>query len=207
MPEKIKFEYGAPVEVALKYPGGKNVVGKFGDQALFTCTDDRVFYLDPEPASDIETRIRELGIRTGEPFRLTKIRHAHGGGCSFHVDRLVDETDLARTLTRSIAARTQQEAPQPSKAATPPMHTTTAPIEPPTRHVSAQQDVQPERNHNAPTVTRSGAMCAAFMVAIDAVGEAQAYADRKGLKITFTSEDVRATAISAYISDCKGGRG
>jgi hypothetical protein len=46
-------------------------------------------------------------------------------------------------------------------------------------------------------------MCAAFLVAIDAIAEAQACADRRGLKITFTSEDVRATAISAYIG---GGR-
>jgi Fe2+ transport system protein FeoA len=196
--EKITFAPGAPVEVALKFPTGKNVPGKFGEQVLFTATNDTVFYLDPEPASDVERRISELGIRTGEPFRLTKIKHPRGGGCSFHVDRLSNESDLERTLTRSIENRSRQEAPQPSKEKTPPTSTTTAPIEPPTGRVSAQQEIQPERNHNAPMAAK---LMAAFAAAIEALAEAQAYATRRGLGITFSSEDVRCVAISAFIQD------
>jgi hypothetical protein len=44
-----------------------------------------------------------------------------------------------------------------------------------------------------------------FMQAIDAIQEAQSYANRKGLGITFSSEDVRATAISCWIQCGKGG--
>jgi hypothetical protein len=44
------------------------------------------------------------------------------------------------------------------------------------------------------------------MRAIDAVAAAQGYADTKGLKVTFTSEDVRATAISCYIAINREGR-
>ncbi len=42
-------------------------------------------------------------------------------------------------------------------------------------------------------------LCASFMAAIEAIHEAQAFADRRGLKVTFTSEDVRACAITAFI--------
>jgi hypothetical protein len=46
---------------------------------------------------------------------------------------------------------------------------------------------------------------ACFMAAIDAVAEAQTYCGRKGLGITFNSEDIRATAISCWISCRDGG--
>lgn len=203
MAQKIVFQPGAPVEVALKFPNGKNVPGKFGEQALFTCTDDRVFYLDPEPASDIERRIGELGIKTGEPFRLTKIKHARGGGCSFRVDRVANETDLERTLRQSIGARQQKrEASVPFREQTPPVA-----IEPSAERVTAPQRIQPEGNHNAPPLTRSGAMMSAMCAAVDAVLETQAYATRKGLGVTFSEESIRAIGLSIYISTCKDGRG
>ena len=58
-----------------------------------------------------------------------------------------------------------------------------------------------------PTTTNAetARLMACFMQAIDAIQEAQAYAGRKGLGITFTSEDVRATAISCWIQCGKGG--
>ena len=46
----------------------------------------------------------------------------------------------------------------------------------------------------------------AFLSAIDAITEAQAYANRKGLGITFTAEDIRCCAISAYINTGREGR-
>jgi len=62
------------------------------------------------------------------------------------------------------------------------------------------QTMQPQNN------TASTPLAACFIEAIDAIREAQAYANRVGLGITFTSEDVRATAISCWISVTKGGR-
>ena len=54
----------------------------------------------------------------------------------------------------------------------------------------------------APVTLIMSALCAA----IDAVSEAQAYATRKGLHITFTAEDVRAISNTLYIGANKGGR-
>jgi hypothetical protein len=57
-----------------------------------------------------------------------------------------------------------------------------------------------------PQTTQTSKLMGCFMQSIDAITEAQAYADRKGLKVTFSSEDVRSTAIACWISACKGDR-
>jgi hypothetical protein len=49
-------------------------------------------------------------------------------------------------------------------------------------------------------------MLGALFASIDAFHLAQNYASSKGLTITFTSEDVRSFAISAYINASKGAR-
>ena len=46
-----------------------------------------------------------------------------------------------------------------------------------------------------------------FLAAIDAIAEAQKYADAQGLKVTFTSDDVRAAAISVFIQAEKAAMG
>jgi hypothetical protein len=57
-----------------------------------------------------------------------------------------------------------------------------------------------------PQTTQTSKLSGCFCAAIDAVADAQTYADRKGLKVTFTSEDVRAVAISCWIQCSKEGR-
>jgi hypothetical protein len=60
---------------------------------------------------------------------------------------------------------------------------------------------QPER-----AFTESAAkMAGAFMSAVDAMSEAQAYANRRGVPVSFTSEDLRAVALSIYIGEQRGG--
>jgi hypothetical protein len=49
-------------------------------------------------------------------------------------------------------------------------------------------------------------MMASLASAIDAVTEAQEYATRKGLRISFTAEDVRAISNTLYIDASKGAR-
>jgi hypothetical protein len=54
---------------------------------------------------------------------------------------------------------------------------------------------------NAATQCMMSAMCSA----VDAALETQAYAQRKGLGLTFSEESIRAIGLSIYISACKGG--
>ena len=47
MREKIAFQTNAPVTVALAYGDGLQVEGRFGDQIMYTLTDERVMYVPP----------------------------------------------------------------------------------------------------------------------------------------------------------------
>jgi hypothetical protein len=66
--EKVVFTPNMPVQVALKYPEGKPVDGRFGDQMMYTLLDGRVMYLD----MDVATKINLLGPRRGETFWIAK---------------------------------------------------------------------------------------------------------------------------------------
>lgn len=223
MAAKIKFEYGQPLELALKFNNGKNVEGRFGDQVLFTTVDDTVFYLDPEPASEVEHQLDELGIKAREFFRIIKTKHARGGGSSFRIERLPNpETELVRQLEGSLAMRRPAARATESGPADPWRGTeqrearvvgSTAPPAAMTNHADRPASLamvrtnQPENQNITPA---NPAICAklmaSFAAAIDALAEAQAYAQRRGLAIIFTSEDARCVAISAFIEASRGGR-
>jgi len=182
----VVFTPGELQVIALKYPAGKTIDAPFGLRVMFTCVDDRRFFLDPDPASDVERALAALGIGAGQPFRLTKFRQPKGGhrwvvepANGSHTQNHVP-TALETKLTRSVEmARNGEPFPPPAVVA----GTGSQPI--------------------SPTASR---LMGAFLSAIDAISEAQAYASRKGLKITFTAEDIRCCAISAYINTCREGR-
>lgn len=66
--QTIRFEPNQPVTVALEFPEGVHVNGRFGPQVRFSLTDARVMYLDPDGAQAVAT----LGVKPGESFRITK---------------------------------------------------------------------------------------------------------------------------------------
>jgi hypothetical protein len=214
MAEIIKFKAGVPVPVALKFDTGKNCDGKFGPQVQYTTVDDGIFWLDPEPASDVEREMKRLGIRAGEFFRLTKTKTSHGGH-RFVVERAGDAGGHNVPQPQKPVGR-EYVATGPAPAMTDeqsrefwgtPSHTE-ALLE---KSIDMARDRGPAAFTSSEPPQRitaqSTKLMACFMQAIDAVTEAQAYCGRKGLGITFTSEDVRSTAIACWISACKeGGR-
>jgi hypothetical protein len=50
----LRFETNNPVQVALKYDGGRNVDGRYGPQVLYTLADGRLMYLEPKAAQRID---------------------------------------------------------------------------------------------------------------------------------------------------------
>ena len=46
----LRFEANTPVQVALKFDGGRDVDGRFGPQVLYTLADGRLMYLEPKAA-------------------------------------------------------------------------------------------------------------------------------------------------------------
>src|SRR5215831_18827696 len=68
MRERIAFQTNVPVTVALAYADGLPVEGRFGDQILYTLSDERVMYVPPV----VRTKLIELGIQPREPFTICK---------------------------------------------------------------------------------------------------------------------------------------
>jgi hypothetical protein len=68
--ESIQFLSNVPVPVALKYADGKFVDGIYGQRVMYTTTEDKVMFLDP----DVAAKINALEVAPGEEFLICKQR-------------------------------------------------------------------------------------------------------------------------------------
>lgn len=68
MRQVIRFEANQPVTVALEFPEGIQVQGRGGPQVRYSLTENRMMYLDPEPARALGL----LNVQPGELFTVTK---------------------------------------------------------------------------------------------------------------------------------------
>jgi hypothetical protein len=176
------FQQGRPIALALNELEPKEAPDNgYGPAFVFRSNQGSV-YLTPDAAREVLDEIRSLGIQPGEPIRIGR------QGTRFTVER--DHSSSARIATAlggngygnghgGYANGNNGHALPPAPPVPAPAP---APVEVPTK------------------------LMACFMQAIDAVAEAQIYADRRNLKVTFTSEDVRATAISCWIQCSREGR-
>lgn len=82
----VEFAPNTPVTVALKYGQGKIVSGQYGERVLFTLADNRVMFLDPATAGQIEA----AGVNVRENFTIT-LRWDGKGPRTWEVARLAGE--------------------------------------------------------------------------------------------------------------------
>lgn len=86
--EVVDFPPNVPVTVALRYPQGKTVSGQYGERVMFTLTDGRVMFLDPEVAG----RIESLGISVRESFTIARCSTGQkGASVTWDIARIVGE--------------------------------------------------------------------------------------------------------------------
>lgn len=69
--DKVTFTPNVPVSVALKFPEGRQVEGRFGDQMYYSLVDGRAMYLDMPVAA----KINALEVKARETFIICK-RHS-----------------------------------------------------------------------------------------------------------------------------------
>ena len=74
MKQVVKFPVNTPVEVTLQCETGTHVDGRYGDQVMYSLTDDRVMYVPPY----VEQRFQELAIGAGQPLVLCKRQTKEG---------------------------------------------------------------------------------------------------------------------------------
>lgn len=190
MAEILRLVPNKPEVIALMFTSGKPVTSPKTqeEQIMFTLTNGTLIFLDPPVARKIDS----LNLGKGEPFEITMCQ-----------DRQKNKSYEVRYLDGATAPVPQQR-PVSIQAPVQPSVTSTQPNGPAVGQVVFQPTQQ---NTSVPApATIGGALMGCFMSAIDAIAEAQAYATRRGLGITFSAEDVRCTAISAYIGLQKGGR-
>jgi hypothetical protein len=210
---EIKFAYGVPEVFSLKFLEPKSFDGQFGPRAMFTAADEgygeRKIWLDHEAASNICEELRRLGIQVGEPVRVTKIKHPRGGGSGFLVARAAQAQAAPEWVTRDEArAVPTRMSPMGSSSMEAQLAQSVAMVRQHGPQVFRQPAIaQPEANQNEAAIAPgTGSLAGALKAAIDSVLESTAYAARRGLELAFTTEDIRALAITAYIGQQKGGR-
>jgi hypothetical protein len=186
MSDKVQFQTNIPVEIALKYGDGKEVSGHYGDQVMYTLTDDRVMYVPPI----VKRRIEELGIGRGELFTLTKAEKKNGTRRT--IEWLVAEGEggerEAQTRDQQVAGR-QRRNGAAGEAVAGNGHA---------RRPSACSDPK------GFLVTGQGQfLLRALAAAVDAVATTERYATSCGVELQFTSEDVREIGLRIYTASVK----
>jgi hypothetical protein len=185
MKERVVFEINVPVTAALAYADGLKVEGRYGDQVMYSLSDERVMYVPPA----VRDQLIELGIRQREPFSICKVERREGSRrfIQWVVKRLPSESS---ELTRD----------QPLPGAAPSGTAATG--------IGTQGNGKPNGTvPGTPNGSTAGQapLRAALVASIDAALEAERYAAERGRSIRFGSEDLRAMALSLFIQHARDG--
>jgi hypothetical protein len=211
--EKVQFDDNVIVELALKFPDGKQVEGRFGDQMYYSLVDGRGMYLD----MDVASKINLLEPRAREPFCICKrvlrrngkrhiewdvFRPQGGAGPAPAAQATgIGETELERDLRLSIPPEKVNGATVRPAAPT----EATAVTQPPMSNGNGNSNRQPSANGNG---ERSKTKLEdALKTVIAAVYGAQEYAKEIGYAAMpqFTSEDIRTMANTLIIDSQRNG--
>ncbi|HXI68331.1 MAG TPA: hypothetical protein VNH41_10350 [Steroidobacteraceae bacterium] len=194
--EVLRFQANIPEEVALKFDDGKAVEGRYGDQVLYTLTDDRVMYLPPIAAK----RITDLRIRKNELMSVCKQEVARGQKRS--IEWVVKRVDPApETAAVQPAAASNHQASHAVR------HDNTANSSTEDNRLEHQLRasiamVQEQKNGHlapAPQDRPHTQLESALITAIAAASAAEKYAAEIHFAVHFEHEDIRAMAISTLI--------
>jgi hypothetical protein len=179
---KLQLRTNVPEVIALQFTTGKEVESNFnGTEILYSLEDGRSWYVHPSVARKIDA----LCLGKGEPFEVTKVEAVGRKGFEYDVKHAIASAPQAAVLP---SVETRQNG------------TTAQVVHTASQNSNSRPD--PYRAQPDPMVQR---MSSAYLVAIDALVDAESYAAAKGLKIAFTSEDLRTTALSVFIQASKGG--
>lgn len=198
---------------------GVETPGKWGTQYRYMWSGNQISFLDPA----IHEAIAATGAQPGDSisYRRDETRSGNKKGPIRHTVTLASEqqeepagsdwaqvpndpippgkrtpqpaawikslTDQAKALQTPDAARAAEPAKAPQPAAP-----------------AAMPRVEQATAATPPSVTHSAArLSAALVAAIDAAATAESYAEAHSRRLTFSSEDIRALGITAYIQETR----
>jgi hypothetical protein len=185
----LRFETNVPAEVALRYGEGKRVQGRYGEQVMYTLVDDRVMYV-PVCVGD---RIGELQIRPGQPFEICKaeVRDGNRRWIEWFVRRLGD----ARPPVVSSSTEVLREPHDGRNGG--------ANLSFPALRLESRSDGAlvpvPVDGHRVVWMEQS------MNAAVEITQRVEQRAALRSQAIHFTSEDVRAIALTMFIQTSREG--
>jgi hypothetical protein len=200
----LRFEANTPVEIALKYDGGRDVDGRYGPQVLYTLADGRLMYLEPKTAR----RIDELKITAGELFSICKreVKNGQKSAIQWEVTRLEPVpgpggpklVQPARVHTSAAVQSSPGQSPPRSngQASSPGLFTEGEPL----TAVDAATTIETLLRASIPGLAK---LEYALKTAIAAAAGAEQFGHEIGYEVHFAPVDIRAIAIDVFITGSK----
>lgn len=211
--EKVQFDDNVIVELALKFPDGKQVEGRFGDQMYYSLVDGRGMYLD----MDVASKINLLEPRAREPFCIAKRVHKVNGKRRVQWDVFRPQGGAQPASTAQATGIGETELERDLRLSIPPEKVNGATVQPaaPTEATAVTQLPMSNGNGNSnrqPSTSGNGERSKtkledALKTVIAAVYGAQEYAKQIGYAAMpqFSSEDIRTMANTLIIDSQRNG--
>ena len=111
--EVVEFPNNVPVTVALRYPHAKTVSSQHGERFMFSLSDGRVMFLDPEVGGKIEA----LGINVRENFSITRTWDEQKSISTWEVARVAGEQPNGTLVVPSVETSGSAVTPKPPASA------------------------------------------------------------------------------------------
>jgi hypothetical protein len=200
--EKIEFQKNVPVEVQLAYATGREMEDHgYGVSFMYTATDERVFFA----SATLNQKLQALGVKAREPIQICLRNNKETGNKNVWEVRLVNppaggpgiEPQESQQTVAVHQASTQQANGNTNGYVN-------------GHHANGNgHHANGNRHHPAPPSLMTGqaqGLLEQFISAYEVLCAVEHFASVKGRPLTFTSEDFRATAVSLYIAQTRGGR-
>jgi hypothetical protein len=186
MGEVVELLINKPETIALQFADGKRGTSpKSGhDYVMYTLTDGRKLFVKPYEAAKIDA----LNVGKGEPFMIQKreVRNGSKRTMSFEASLLAPVSET-RPTAPPVADTTQRSGNHAAGQ----VNNETATCQTPSQSSTAQ----------------ASNLDLALRYAIDAAAAAEQYAKTIDYALRFTSEDIRAMALSKFIAMDRNGGG
>lgn len=215
--DKLDIKPNIPIQVALRYVDGKDTQSKYdGAQVMFTTVDDQVIFVAPI----VRRLIEEQGIMPGEEIQICK--SVEKRGARKHERWMVERIDQDQYDQRQPAQPTTVVPAAPVREAhTRSVHANDNPADSALER-DLRASVADARGRRAvrsapppPPTHMEGSPVAgvpllsplenSLQEAISAAQMAETFAKSRSYAIRFTSEDIRAMALTLYIQAAKEG--
>jgi hypothetical protein len=175
----LRFEPNVATQVRLKFPSGRHVDGKFGEQVMFSLLDGNIMYV---PVI-VEKQLQALQVRRGQPVEICKQQED-------------GKTEWKVALVKATSAPAQPPAPKPAARAQANGSNGHAKPQAAAELLDGTQDL----DHPDTDPPRSQ-LEHALKISLEAAKRAEQFSHQIGHPIQFDKDDIRLLAQTLVINN------